>query len=79
MSEALLDLLDPGLERRSVPLQLCEGALEDLTSTALVDEPRFDPEQGLGARVVLLLELLEAVIEVPCWNGSIAGSLAGLI
>ena len=49
MSEALLDLLDPGLERRSVLLQLCEGALEDLTSTALVGEPRLDPAQGLGA------------------------------
>ena len=68
MSEALLDLLDPGLERRSVLLQLCEGALEDLTSPALVGEPRLDPAQGLGARVVLLLESLEAVIdriEVP--------------
>ena len=60
-------------------LQLCEGALENLTSTALVGEPRLDPAQGLGARMLLLLELLEAVIEVPCWNGSIAGSLAGLI
>ena len=60
-------------------LQLCEGALEDLTSTALVGEPCLDPAQGLGARVVLRLELLEAVVEVPCWNGSVAGSLAGLI
>ena len=34
-SEALLDLLDPGLERSHVLLQLCEVALEDLASAAL--------------------------------------------
>jgi hypothetical protein len=51
-----------------VLLQLCEGALEDLTPAALVGESRLDPAQGLRDRVVLLLESLEAVvdrIEVP--------------
>jgi hypothetical protein len=47
-SEALFDLLDPGLERSHVLLQLREGAL--------VGEPRLDPAQGLRDRVVLLLE-----------------------
>jgi len=42
-SEALLDLLDPGLERSYVLLQLGEGALEDLAPAALVGEPRLDP------------------------------------
>ena len=67
-SEALLDLLDTGLEHRHVLLQLCEGALEDLTPAALVGESRLDPAQGLRDRVVLLLESLESVIdriEVP--------------
>ena len=67
-SEALFDLLDPGLERSHVLLQLREGALEDLAPAALVGEPRLDPAQGLRDRVVLLLESVEAVvdrIEVP--------------
>jgi len=67
-SEALLDLLDPGLERSHVLLQLREGTLEDLAPATLVGEPRLDPAQGLRDRVVLLLESLEAEvdrIEVP--------------
>jgi hypothetical protein len=67
-SEALLDLLDPGLERSYMLLQLCEGAIEDLAPAALVGEPRLDPAQGLCDRLVLLLESLESVIdriEVP--------------
>ncbi len=66
--EALLDLVDPGLQRRHVLFQLCEGALEDLAPAALVSKPRLDSAQGLRDRVVLLLESLEAVvdrIEVP--------------
>ena len=68
MSEALLDVLDPRLERSHMLLQLCEGALEDLAPAALVGEPRLDPAQSLRDRVVLLLESLESVIdriEVP--------------
>jgi Type II CAAX prenyl endopeptidase Rce1-like len=67
-SEALLDLLDPGLERSHMLLQLCEVALEDLAPAALVGKSRLDPAQGLRARVVLLLESLESavdLIEVP--------------
>jgi hypothetical protein len=67
-SEALLDLLDPGLERSHVLLQLCEGALEDLAPAALVGKARLDPAQGLRDCVVLLLESLESavdLIEVP--------------
>ncbi|HEV2054278.1 MAG TPA: hypothetical protein VGV06_03785 [Methylomirabilota bacterium] len=62
-SKALLDLLDPGLERSHVLLQLCEGVLEDLAPAALVGEPRLDPAQGLRDRVVLLLESLKSVID----------------
>jgi hypothetical protein len=62
-SETLLDLFDPGLEPSHVLLQLCEGALEDLTPAALVGEARLDPAQGLRDRVVLLLESLEAVVD----------------
>src|SRR5713101_4935945 len=68
MSEALLDVLDPRLERSHMLLQLCEGALEDLAPAELVGEPRLDPAQSLRDRVVLLFESLEAVvdrIEVP--------------
>jgi len=68
VSEALLDLLDRGLERSHVLLQLCEGTLEDLAPAALIGEPRLDPARGLRDRVVLLLESLESVIdriEVP--------------
>ena len=61
-SETLLDLVDPGLERSHVLLQLREGALEDFAPAALVGEPRLDPAQGLRDRVVLLLESLESVI-----------------
>jgi len=66
--KALLDLLDPGLERSHVLLQLCEVALEDLAPAALVGEPGLAPAQGLRDRVVLLLEPLESavdLIEVP--------------
>ena len=55
-SEALLDLLDTGLEHSHVLFQLCEGALENLTPAALVGESCLDPAQGLCDRVVLLLE-----------------------
>jgi hypothetical protein len=67
-SEALLDLLDPGLERSHVLLQLCEVALEDLAPAALVGKSHLDPAQGLCDCLVLLLESLESavdLIEVP--------------
>ena len=45
-SEALLDLLDPGLERSHVLLQLCEVALEDFTSATLSGKSCLDPAKG---------------------------------
>jgi len=47
-----------------VLLQLREGALEDLAPAALVGDPRLDPSQGLRDRVILLLESLEAVVDL---------------
>lgn len=63
MPETLLDVLDPGLERRGALLQLGEVALEDLAPAALVGEPRLDPAQALRDRVVLLLEPLESPMD----------------
>src|SRR3989304_8494715 len=48
-AEALLELCDPGLERRNVLLQLREVALEDLAPAALVGETRPVPAQGMLA------------------------------
>ena len=68
MSEALLDLFNPGLERGNVPLQFCEVALEDLAPAELVCEACLDPAQRLRDRLVLLLESVESpvdLVEVP--------------
>ena len=68
MSEALLDLPDPGLERGKVSLELGEVALEDLSPAALIGEPRLDTAQRLSDRVVLLLKSVEPpvdFVEVP--------------
>src|SRR5437667_9377099 len=68
VSEALLDLLDPGLERSHVLLQLCEVALEDLASAALSGKSGLDPAKGLRDCVELLPESLQSavdLIEVP--------------
>ena len=68
VSEALLDLFDPGLERGNVPLQFGEVALEDLAPAELVREACLDPAQRLRDRLVLLLESVESpvdLVEVP--------------
>src|SRR3990167_9049478 len=78
-AEALLDLFDPGLERRNVLLHIRGAAREALPPPALVGEPRLDPAQGLRDRVVLLLESLESpvdLIEVPEHVVSQLGELA---
>ena len=68
VSEALLDLFDPGLERGDVPPQFGEVALEDLAPAELVREACLDPAQRLRDRMVLLLESVESpvdLVEVP--------------
>src|SRR3970282_982494 len=57
--EALLDLLDPDLQRRHVPLQLGEVPLEDLPPPALVGESRLDAPQRLSDRLIFLLHTLQ--------------------
>src|ERR1044071_1034102 len=64
MPETLLEVLDPGLERGDVVLQLRKIAFDDVAPAALVGEARLDPAQGLRDRVVLLLEPLESPIDV---------------
>jgi hypothetical protein len=63
-SEALLDLLDPGLKHSHVLLQLCEVALKDLASAALSGESCLDPAKGLRDCVVLLLESLQSAVDL---------------
>ncbi len=68
MSEALLDVLDAGLERGNPLLQLAKVALENLAPHTLVGEANLDPAQSVRDRLVLLLEALESpvdVVEVP--------------
>src|ERR1044071_9579197 len=64
MPETLLEVLDPGLERGDVVLQLRKIAFDDVAPAVLVGEARLDPAQGLRDRVVLLLEPLESPIDV---------------
>jgi hypothetical protein len=64
----VLDLLDAGLERGDLPLQLGEVTIENLSAAALAGQPRLDPSQSLGDRLLLLLEPLESavdLVEVP--------------
>jgi hypothetical protein len=66
--ETLLDLVDSGLECGDLVLQLGEITLENLPPTSLAGGSRLDPAQRLRDRLVLLLEPLEAAInlvEVP--------------
>lgn len=66
--EALLDVVDAGLERGDAVPQLGEVALENLAPARLVDESCLDPPQGLDDSLVLLLEPLEplvVLVEVP--------------
>ena len=67
-SEALLDVLYAGLQRRDLLLQRGEVTLEDLAPAVLVCESDLDPAQRLRDRVILLLESFESpvdLIEVP--------------
>lgn len=58
-AEACFDILDAGLERRCLLLQLGQVAGEDLAAPALVSHTRLDPAQPLHDGVVLLLDPLE--------------------
>lgn len=78
-SEALLDVLDAGLERGNPLLQFAKVALEDLAPPPLVSEASLDPAQSVRDRLVLLLEALESpvdLIEVPEHVASQLGELA---
>jgi len=79
VSEALLDVLDAGLERGNPLLQLDEVALEDLAPPTLVDEASLDPAQSVSDRLVFVLEALESpvdLVEVPEHVASQLGELA---
>ena len=75
-AEALLDLLDPGLEDCHVSLQLGEVTLEDLTPAALIREPGLDSPQGLRDRLILLLEPLESPIDLVEVTEDLSAELA---
>jgi hypothetical protein len=62
-AEAVLDLLDPGLQHRHVPLQLREVTLEALASPPVVGQSRLDPPERLRDRRVFLLEPFESAVD----------------
>jgi hypothetical protein len=63
-TEADFDVVDAGLERRHLLLQLGQIAREDLAATALVGEARLDPAQSLDDRLILLLEPLKPPVDL---------------
>jgi hypothetical protein len=62
--EALLEVVDAGLELGDAVLQLVEVALENLAAARLVGEPRLDPPKRLEDRLVFLLEPLEPTVDL---------------
>jgi hypothetical protein len=54
MTEALLDLLDPGLKGCHVLLQGRKVTFESLTPAAFIGHAGLDPPQGLEDGLVLL-------------------------
>lgn len=65
--EPRFNILDAGLERRHLLLQLGQVAREDFAAPTLVGEARLDPAQPLGDRVILLLEALEPAVDLAKW------------
>ena len=63
MPEALLEVVDAGLESGDAVLQLGEIALEHLAPARLIGEAGFNSAQRLKDRLVLLLEPLEAPVD----------------
>jgi len=62
--EPRFNILDAGLERRHLLLQLGQVARENLAPPALVAKARLDPAQPLGDRLILLLEALEPAVDL---------------
>src|SRR5438128_9180354 len=63
-TEALLEILDPGLKRGDEFLQRRQVALEDLAPADLIGEPSLDAPEGLRDRVILLLEPIESPVDL---------------
>ncbi|HEY3066439.1 MAG TPA: hypothetical protein VGL09_11650 [Methylomirabilota bacterium] len=64
MPEALLDIVDAGLEGGDLLLELGEVAGQDFAPAALVGKGGFDPAQRLDDRLVFLFEPLEPTIDL---------------
>src|SRR3990172_2536607 len=62
--EPRFNILDAGLERRHLLLQLGQIMREDLAAPALVGEARLDPAQPLDDRLILLLEPLKPPVDL---------------
>jgi hypothetical protein len=62
--EALLDVLDAGLEGGDLLLELGKVAGQDLAPAALVGKLGFDPAQRLNDRLVFLLESFQPTIDL---------------
>ena len=62
--EPRFNILDAGLERGHLLLQLGQVARENLAPPALVAKARLDPAQPLGDRLILLLEALEPAVDL---------------
>lgn len=77
-SEARFDIVDAGLERRYLLLQLVQVASENLPPTGLVAEARLDPAQCLGDRVIFLFEAFEPSIILVEVAEHLASQLANL-
>src|SRR5262249_22114626 len=63
-AEALLQLLDPGLQAGYAVLQLFDAPLQDLASPGLVAQQAFDTAQGLRNGNVLLVEAFQPTVDL---------------
>lgn len=77
-AEACFEVLDAGLKRAYLLLQLGEITREDLAATALVGEARFDPAQTLGDRLILLFEAFEPTVNLVKVAKHLAAQLSNL-
>ncbi|HMH51352.1 MAG TPA: hypothetical protein VK548_14040 [Candidatus Acidoferrum sp.] len=62
--ETLFEVFDPDLERGDVLLQLGQITLQDLAARPFIGVARLDAAQRLRDREVLLLDPLEAPVEL---------------
>jgi hypothetical protein len=63
-SDALLQLLDPGLERRHVVLQFLQAPLQDLALHPLISQHILNTVQRLEDRLILLFEALQSPVKM---------------